>query len=273
MAEFQPKDWSKQGYGQLATNIWENPEGFHFSEIDGLLRRTDQLSAAQAQRYGVTPEQLNASTAHNGAIQEMIAKKKQVAGQKKIDEPGAPAQSPPPAQKREQEPEHVEAEVIGPEQMPADDSRMEEVEARDMGQNTDFTLQYEAEFTDKKTGEKIVRRWLSVNAIKLGFIEQYIKQGFSCAIKYEDKRDVVNCIIELKKGEQTIVAEGVYSKARLKSFLVHSAAECCQTFAYRNALRKIVSLKDIVKAVKETQAELQSMGMLPTKTTRVELGA
>lgn len=100
MPEFQPKDWSKQGYGQLATNIWENPDGFHFSEVDGMLRKTDSLSAAQAQRYGVTPEQLNASTAHNKAIQEEIAKKKQ-AGQQQLQEPAAQQQQPaqPPVQR------------------------------------------------------------------------------------------------------------------------------------------------------------------------------
>ena len=139
------------------------------------------------------------------------------------------------------------------------------LEARDIAENSDLVLQYSAPFRDKRTGKVEMRSWLGVNAWKLGLIEGYIKQGFSCRIQYKDTKEVRKCTITLKKGDQEIVSEGTYTKSRLRSFLHPARDECFDTFSFRNAIKRVVSLRDVVKAVLETQGEIQKMGALPTK--------
>ena len=95
------KDWTNQGYTKVADNIWESSEGIHFSEVDGILRNITNLSAAQAQRVGVTPEQLKASTAHNQQVLEEAKKRQSKAGQSRLEEPAAtPSPTPGPSNPR-----------------------------------------------------------------------------------------------------------------------------------------------------------------------------
>lgn len=146
--------------------------------------------------------------------------------------------------------------------------RADFAEAADMmSSNSDMTLQYSAVFKDK--GAPQTRSWLGINAWKLGYIEGYIKQGFSSEVKYTDRGQGDDecrvCLLTLSKGDQTVIVEGSYTKKRLRWFLDPAKAECFDTFAYRNALKKIVSLHDVVRAAKNTMAEMESMELLPTK--------
>jgi hypothetical protein len=122
----QRRDWANQGYTKIADNIWESTEGIHFAEIEGILRNITNLSVSQAQRVGVTPEQLKASTNHNVQVLEEAKKRQAQAGQQRLQEPpaaSAPATEPLPVKKEngqpqppeeEHESEHVDAEIIPP---------------------------------------------------------------------------------------------------------------------------------------------------------------
>ncbi|OQX56510.1 MAG: hypothetical protein B5M53_00965 [Candidatus Cloacimonas sp. 4484_209] len=156
----------------------------------------------------------------------------------------------------------VEVEVLSSE---ADLERADLLEAQDIVGNSDLVLQYSAPFKNRRTGKVEMRSWLGTNAWKLGLAEGYLKQGFSCNIKYEDTDEFKKCTVTLKKGDQEIVSEGIYTKSRLKSFLHPAKEEALSTFSFRNAIKKIVSLRDVVRAVIETQKEVQKMGALPTK--------
>jgi len=156
----------------------------------------------------------------------------------------------------------VEVEVLSSE---TDLERADLLEAQDIVGNSDLVLQYSAPFKNRRTGKVEMRSWLGTNAWKLGLAEGYLKQGFSCNIKYEDTDEFKKCTVTLKKGDQEIVSEGIYTKSRLKSFLHPAKEEALSTFSFRNAIKKIVSLRDVVRAVIETQKEVQKMGALPTK--------
>jgi len=148
---------------------------------------------------------------------------------------------------------------------PASLEQADIVEAQDIANNSDLVLQYEAPFKNRKTGQTEMRRWLGTNAWKLGLIEGYIKKGYSVNIKYRDTKEIRACEIHIEKGEQEISVQGCYTKSRLKNFLSPARDECFDTFAFRNAIKRIVSLKDVVVAVKETQEELTSIDVMPTK--------
>ncbi|OYT54352.1 MAG: hypothetical protein B6U72_03015 [Candidatus Altiarchaeales archaeon ex4484_2] len=148
---------------------------------------------------------------------------------------------------------------------PASLEQADLVEAQDIANNSDLVLQYEAPFKNRKTGQTEMRRWLGTNAWKLGLIEGYVKQGYSLSIEYKDTEELRTCFIELERDGQLIHAEGSYTKNRLKNFLSPAKDECFDTFAFRNAIKRIVSLKDVVRAVKETQEELTSIDVMPTK--------
>lgn len=249
-------DPEKLGYKKAHDLVWQNKEsGFYYIFIDNNPWLIHEVSFGEAAECGMKKDTWEFYTAEN---EKLKAKRK-----KEYEERQA-RQSPPPPQNTQ-----GQSSVEGFSDREREQEDM--IEAGDIHLNSDLVLQYEAEFTNRKSGEKTVRKWLSVNAWKLGLIEGYIKQGFSCSIDYSTEGDVVKCVVKLKKGEQEVASEGVYTKTRLKSFLASSKDECFETFAFRNAIRKIVSLKDVVKAVKEVRAEIQEMGVLPTKQVR-ELG-
>ena len=197
----------------------------------------------------------------SGQLEPVILPNK--GGQQKLPEPEEKAEERK-EEKKEKTKEvvrEVEAEIV----TETDLERADIVEAKDIAENNDLVLQYSAPFRNRKTGKIEVRKWLGVNAWKLGLIEGYIKQGYTCKIEYEDTKETRKCRITLKKGEQEIVSEGTYTKSRLKSFLHPAKEECFDTFAFRNAIKRIVSLRDVVRAVIETQKEVQRMGALPTR--------
>jgi len=171
--------------------------------------------------------------------------------------------------------EETKGEVIEPDEVLDETEfyKRDIMEARAIAMNTDLVLQYEAPFKvkDKRTGKvKIeIKRWLGVNSWKLGLIDGYIDKGFSCVMKFTDSEDDKYrfCDINLKKGDQVIEVRGVYTKSRLKGFLDPSAEECYDTFAFRNAMKKIVSITSIAEAVIKAQEKLDEMNkrMLPTR--------
>lgn len=157
----------------------------------------------------------------------------------------------------------VDVEVLPPQT--SDLEQADLLEARDISGNSDLVLQYSAPFRNRKTGKTDQRSWLGVNAWKLGLIEGYIKKGFSCEIGYNDDKEVRICHITLTKDKQCIEVSGKYTKNRLKSFLSEAKNECFDTFAFRNALKKIVSLKDVIEAVITTQQQVKEMQQIPTR--------
>jgi hypothetical protein len=162
----------------------------------------------------------------------------------------------------------VEAKVMSQTEV-SELEKMDLAEARDIAQNSDLVLQYEAPFKNSKTGKTEMRKFLGTNAFKLGFIHQYIKQGWSVSISYKDEKtegDVVRvCKIVCKKENQIVEVEGKYAKSRLRSFLSPAKEECFDTFSFRNAIKRITSMEDIVTAAKVVQEDMTKMGMLPTR--------
>ena len=167
--------------------------------------------------------------------------------------------------KIEEKPKEDEAVVPEVVEKPTELEVADVMEARDIASNSDLVLQYSAPFRNRSTGKTETRAWLGVNAWKLGLIEGYIKQGFSCEIVYKDTDTEKVCTVTLQKGEQKIVCTGVYTKSRLQQFLHPTKEECYETFAFRNAVKKIVSLKDVVIAVNATQQELKTLEEMPTR--------
>jgi len=228
---------------------FDKESGLYYAKFFGQSYLVHDLDLKDALSIGIVQTDYDFYSAENKKI--MAMRNAEAYGEGKV-----PPHPPSP-------PRPVSVEIVGPEQEPGDAE-----EAQDISANSDMVLQYEAPFTDKKTGEKTMRQWLGVNAWKLGLIEGYIKTGFSCNISYLETDTTVKCIIKLKKGEQEVCVEGTYTKARLRNFLQSSKIECCETFAFRNAVKKIVSLKDVVTAVRATQDEMKKMGMLATKEVK-----
>ncbi len=162
----------------------------------------------------------------------------------------------------------VEAKVMSQTEV-SELEKMDLAEARDIAQNSDLVLQYEAPFKNNKTNKIEMRKFLGTNAFKLGFIHQYIKQGWSVSITYKDEKtegDTVRvCKIVCKKDNQIVDVEGKYAKSRLRSFLSPAKEECFDTFSFRNAIKRITSMEDIVNAAKGVQEDMTKMGMLPTR--------
>jgi hypothetical protein len=231
--------------------MFDNESGLYFVKYFNEWWLIDTLDEKEAGSAGVAKKEYDFYKNENKTI---MAARNAAAQAGKGDK--TPPQAPAP-------PRQVPVEIVGPEQEAGD-----AVEAQDISQNSDMVLQYEAPFTDKKTGEKVMRKWLGVNAWKLGLIEGYIKQGFSCDISYEHTDLDVKCTVKLQKDAQNITVWGTYTKTRLKSFQQSCKIEVCETFAFRNAIRKIVSLKDVVVAVKAVQLEMKEMGLLATKEVK-----
>jgi len=243
------RDEANVRFKKVDTGVWEGSDGkFYTPDIHGAMMKIDNFSAEDCRTLGLDPK----------LIQEYQNGRRPTSYTGQSGSKSAPPKS---------EPARVPAN-IEIERIEGENERSDLIEARDIAQNSDLVLQYEAEFRNKNTGETTKRKWLGINAWKLGLIEGYIKQGFSCDVKYEDTDQTTKCVVTLKKSEQIISCEGVYTKNRLKGFLQSSRSECCETFAFRNAIKKIVSLKDVVLAVKEIQGEIQAMGALPTKDVK-----
>jgi hypothetical protein len=239
--------------------VFDNESGMYWAKYMGEWYLVHDLEQKEATSSGIALKDWEFYSAEN---------KKIIAGRKensRKEGEGRGAATPP------KEPSTTPPQRTLPEAIEKEREREDMIEASDIHLNSDLVLQYEAEFTNRKTGEKTSRKWLGVNAWKLGLIEGYIKTGYSCDIQYTTEGDVVKCTVKLKKGDQEVSSEGVYTKNRLRSFLSSSKDECFETFAFRNAIKKIVSLKDVVTAVKTVQAEMQAMGVLPTKQVK-ELG-
>ena len=244
----------EKGLAEKTKGVWfDNESGMYYVKYFGDWWLVNDLDLKEAVSVGVSTTDYAFYSNENKTI---MAKRKDDAKKGELKSPPATPTSSgqrPPARL-------VDAEIVEPEV-----EREEAMEAVDISQNSDLVLQYEAEFKDKKTGATTSRKWLGVNAWKLGLIEGYIKTGFSCSITYESKDDLLKCHIKLKKGDQEVISEGTYTKNRLRTFLSSSKEECFETFAFRNAIKKIVSLKDVVTAVKDVQDGMKSMGLLPTK--------
>jgi hypothetical protein len=238
--------------------VFDNESGMYYAKYFGDWWLLNDLDQKEVVSIGVSATDYAFYSNENKTI---MAKRKEDA--KKGEQKSPPVAPSPSGQRPPARP--VDAEIVEPEV-----EREENIEAKamDISQNSDLVLQYEAPFTDRKTGEKTVRKWLGVNAWKLGLVEGYIKTGFSCSIAYESTDELLKCHIKLKKGDQEVISEGTYTKNRLRTFLSSSKEECFETFAFRNAIKKIVSLKDVVTAVNVVQAEIAKMGLLPTKDVK-----
>ena len=238
-------------FKKVDDGVWEGSDGkFYTPDIHGAMMKIDNFNAEDCRTLGLDPKLIQE---YQNGRRPASYTGQQRGGAKPAPPKSEPARVPP----------NIEIERIE-----GENERSDLIEARDIAQNSDLVLQYEAEFKNRNTGETTKRKWLGINAWKLGLIEGYIKQGFSCDVKYEDTEQTTKCVVVLKKGEQVVSCEGVYTKTRLKGFLQGSKSECCETFAFRNAIKKIVSLKDVVMAVKEVQGEIQAMGVLPTKDVK-----